>query len=205
MIDKIEPNKLIQAIAKKLESVIDQPEWSKFVKTGTSKQRPPIQDDWWFIRAASVLRAIEQKGPIGVSKLRIKYGGRKNLGVRPEHFKKGSGKIIRIILQQLEEAKLVKYETKGVHKGRVITNEGKTLLFSTSKELIPKEKKSSETKSKEMPKKVEEPKHKEIVNDSKEQPKIKEAVSDSKEQPKNNEAVSDSKETPKEPVSKKGE
>lgn len=135
MIDNIEPRILIENVAEKLKSVIDMPEWAKFVKTGSSKQRPPVNLDWWFVRAASILRTVDNKGPIGVAKLRSKYGGKINNGMAPEHFKKASGKIIRTILQQLENAMLVKQDVKEAHKGRVITSEGKKLLFGTSKEL----------------------------------------------------------------------
>lgn len=136
MIDKVEPRILIEKVATKLKSVIDMPEWAKFVKTGVNRQRPPVSNDWWFIRAAAILRSVDNLGPIGVSKLRTKYGGKKNNGVAPEHFRRSSGKIIRAILQQLENAKLLKQEQVGNYKGRVTTSEGKKLLFSTTKELL---------------------------------------------------------------------
>ncbi|MFH1399906.1 MAG: 30S ribosomal protein S19e [Nanoarchaeota archaeon] len=113
----------------RLKGTIQPPEWAAYVKTGTHKDRPPENPDWWYVRAASVLRRVNDTGPIGVAKLRVKYGGRKNRGVKPERFAKGSANIIRTILQQLEEKQLVKQETKGVHKGRVITQKGKKILF----------------------------------------------------------------------------
>lgn len=128
MIEEVSPSELIEAAAKELAKVIEKPEWADFVKTGVHKERPPVKDDWWHMRAASILRATYIKGPIGVSKLRTKYGGRKNCGYKPEHFRKGSGKIIRTILQQLEKEGLIKQGTKGVHKGRIITQKGKKLL-----------------------------------------------------------------------------
>ena len=45
---------------------------------------------------------IYRHGPIGVSKLRTKYGGKKNRGHKPEHFYKGSGSVARKVLQQFE-------------------------------------------------------------------------------------------------------
>jgi small subunit ribosomal protein S19e len=172
MIDKVEPRILIKNISEKLKSVIDMPEWAKFVKTGVSKQRPPINDDWWFVRAASILRTIDNKGPIGVAKLRSKYGSKKNNGVAPDHFRKASGKIIRTILQQLEKAQLLKQEAKGVHKGRITTDEGKKLLYGTSKALASMKpaKKIVEVK-KEVPKLVEK-KTKSEVEVKKEVPKL---------------------------------
>ncbi len=100
------------------------PEWSLWVKTGVSRERPPDDPDWWYKRAASILRKLYLKGPLGVDDLRLMYGGRKDRGVRPEHFYKGGGAIIRKILQQLEEAGLV----EKTPKGRVLTSKGRSLL-----------------------------------------------------------------------------
>ena len=129
--------------------------WAIIVKTGMHKERPPSKNDWWYIRSASVLRKIYRYGPIGVSKLRTKYGGKKNRGVKPEHFYKGSGNIIRKILQQLETAGFVKKEEKDVHKGRVITAEGKKFLNGIASQIskIPAQKEpKKETKQEVKPK-----------------------------------------------------
>ena len=121
---------LILKAAEELKKVpeIKAPEWAEFVKTGMHKERPPVNGDWWFMRTASVLRAVYRLGPVGVSKLRTKYGGRKNRGVKKEHFFKGSGSILRKALQQLEKAGFVKFVEKGVHKGRIITPKGRAFL-----------------------------------------------------------------------------
>lgn len=133
-------NELIIKLAEKLKKTdnIKSPDWAIFVKTGCFKERPPVDKDWWFIRAASILRTVERLGPIGVSKLRVKYGGKKNRGHKPEHFFTGSGKIIRLILQQLEKEGLIVKVVKGVHKGKVVTPVGNKLLNDTAKEISPK-------------------------------------------------------------------
>lgn len=127
-IENADPNALILALAKEFESVgaIKAPEWAKFVKTGAHKERPPAQENWWYVRAAAVLRTVFRDGPIGVAKLRSKYGGRKNRGSKPEKFVKGSGNIIRKILQQLDAAGYTKKMDKG--KGRVILPSGQAIL-----------------------------------------------------------------------------
>ena len=123
---------LIDKTAQQLENIseIKPPDWSGFVKTGPHKERPPLQDNWWYIRAASILRKLYLGEQVGVSRLRSVYGGRKNRGHKPEHKYKASGAIIRKILQQLEAAGFVKTE-KG--KGRVITQKGRALLNSVAK------------------------------------------------------------------------
>ncbi len=126
---------LIERLKEKLKEMpeIKPPEWAKYVKTGSHKERPPQQDDWWYIRAASILRTIYLRGPVGVEKLRTKYGGRKDRGVRPERFRKASGHIIRKIMQQLEQARLLE---KVERKGRRITPKGQSLLDRLAVEIL---------------------------------------------------------------------
>jgi len=123
---------LVMKAAEHLEKMPEfaPPAWAAFVKTGVHKQRPPTQDNWWFIRSASILRKVYLSQRIGVSKLRKVYGGRKNRGHKPEHKKRASGSIIREILQQHEKAGFLKME-KG--KGRSITPKGQKFLDSIAK------------------------------------------------------------------------
>jgi small subunit ribosomal protein S19e len=135
-------NELILKAAEELEKMSDMtpPSWADFVKTGMHKERAPTQNNWWYIRAAAVLQTIQKKGPIGVSKLRTKYGGKKNRGHKPEKFFRASGNILRKILQQLEKSGLAKKAEKGIHKGRIITPQGAKLLGKAAEEIM-KEKK----------------------------------------------------------------
>lgn len=122
----VPPNDLIKEVTQELKKSENMapPEWSRFVKTGAHKERPPEQDDWWHIRAAALLLTIAKHGPVGIERLRTKYGGRKNRGHKPEHLKKASGNIIRTILQQLEKDNLILKKPKG----RVIAPAGQKLL-----------------------------------------------------------------------------
>ena len=106
------------------------PAWSFFVKTGVSKERPPQENDFWYARAASILRQLYIHKVVGVIRLRTRYGGKKNRGMRPSRFRKGSGKIIRTILQQAEKAGLLEKCLEGKRFGRRLTQEGKDVLES---------------------------------------------------------------------------
>jgi len=120
---------LAKEVAQGLKGKIEVPKWVQFVKTGSNKDRPPLNKDWWYIRAASILRTIYKNGaPVGVSKLRSKYGGRKNRGLKPHKFRKASGSVIRKLLQQLEKAGYLAYKKDGVQKGRIVTSAGVSLL-----------------------------------------------------------------------------
>jgi small subunit ribosomal protein S19e len=119
--------KLAQAL-KNMEE-FNQPEWSHFVKTGIAKKRPPQEKDFWHKRAASILRQIYVHKTVGVNRLKTRYGSRKNRGMRPEVFRKASGKIIRTILQQAEKAELLtKTNEIGRRAGRKLTEKGKELM-----------------------------------------------------------------------------
>ncbi len=125
--------KLAEALKKIPE--FKQPEWIKYVKSGSAKARPIDDLDFWHKRAAGILRQIYRRKIVGVNRLRIKYGSRKRRGHKPERFKKAGGKIIRIILQQSDKAGLTEITkgVKGVRRnkpGRQLTQKGKKFLES---------------------------------------------------------------------------
>jgi len=105
------------------------PEWVDYVKSSPSKQRPIEEEDFWYKRAASILRQIYINKTVGVGRLRVRYGSKKSRGVRPEEFQKAGGKIIRSILQQSGKAGLTEiYKERGKKCGRRITEKGKKFL-----------------------------------------------------------------------------
>ncbi len=133
---EIKAEKFIEVLAERLKAMDEfkMPEWATFVKTGISKMRPPEKDDWWYIRAASILRTIYVNGVVGISKLRTKYGSKKNRGVKPEKFYKASGKIIRTIVQQGTKVGFVEH-IKEKRAGRRLTKKGKEFLEALATEL----------------------------------------------------------------------
>ncbi|HLC81288.1 MAG TPA: 30S ribosomal protein S19e [Candidatus Nanoarchaeia archaeon] len=139
----VNPHSLIHQAAGELkkQKLVTAPEWSPFVKTGRHKERLPDKLDWWFNRSAAVLRTVAKLGPIGTEKLRTKYGGLKGRGHKPERFYKGSGSIIRTILQQLESSGLIKQTQKGAHKGRVVTPKGTSFLDKLAVQIAKEERK----------------------------------------------------------------
>ena len=134
----VQPYALAKEVASSLKGKITPPKWAVFIKTGAHKERPPLEQDWWYIRAASVLRTVYKNKIVGVSKLRSKYGGAKNRGVRPSKFTKASGAVLRKILQQLETAGFLKLKKEGLSKGRVITPAGIALLHTSAQKVAKK-------------------------------------------------------------------
>ena len=132
MAKSITTERLIEEAARRLEKMEEMkpPEWAKFVKTGVCKERPPSQNNWWYVRSASILHKLSKNKSSGISRLRKVYGSRKRRGHKPEHKYPASGAVIRRVLQQLEKAGFVKTE-KG--KGRMITAKGKLFLNEITK------------------------------------------------------------------------
>ncbi len=130
-VQSVEPGvfntQLAQAL-KERKAEFEAPEWAALVKTGTHTMRPTANPDFWHARAASILRQIYLQETVGVQRLRTRYGGKKNRGGKPSKFKRGGGKIIRIILQQAETAGLVQKAPEGQKAGRQLTPEGKEFL-----------------------------------------------------------------------------
>jgi len=127
--------KLIERLAAKLGSyeAIKPPEWANFVKTGAHREKAPVRNDWWQVRVAAVLRKVYLKGPIGIERLAAEYGGKSDHGSAPFHAVRGSRKIAREVVRQLENSKLVK---KDRGKGRIVTPDGQSLVDNASHELL---------------------------------------------------------------------
>lgn len=133
---------LIKRLAEELKEnfpEITPPPWAMFVKTGCFKERVPVDPNWWYVRAASILRKLYVKGPLGVSRLATEYGGTKKGRRRPPHFRKAGRNHIRKILQQLEKSGLVHKVDK---KGRQLTPKGMSFLDSLAADILKRYKSS---------------------------------------------------------------
>src|SRR3989344_297908 len=131
----IAPSKLINMASEELKKIEDMkmPVWAYSVKTVVAKERPPEDINWWYKRAASLMRKLYVHNLIGVNRLRSKYSSRKNNGHKPEHTYIAGGKIIRVILQQLEKAEFVQKKEIKKRKGRSLTKKGKSFLDNVVK------------------------------------------------------------------------
>jgi small subunit ribosomal protein S19e len=130
-------DELIEALAADLSDRLDAPEWADFAKTGPNRELPPEQSDFFARRAASVLRKVAMKAPIGVERLSTEYGGTTDgsnrYQVAPSKRTDGSQKLLREILQQLEDEGLIMTRDG---EGRDITPEGQRLLDETAGQVL---------------------------------------------------------------------
>jgi len=119
---------LITTLSKFLKENVGEvapPTWAVNAKTGSHRERPPANPDWWYTRCASLLRKLYIHGPVGIARLRVEYGGRLRKGTHIEHSRVSGGSAIREPLQQLQKAGFIAIEAK---QGRKLTTEGISLL-----------------------------------------------------------------------------
>ena len=125
------PNMLIESVAEQLKGIkgLEPPEWAGYVKTGIHREKSPVNEDWWYVRLAAIMRKVYIHGPIGSSRLSAEFGGPRDRGSKPNRAVRGSGSVARKALQQLDNAGLL---TTIRYKGRVISPQGQKLLDNTA-------------------------------------------------------------------------
>ena len=101
------------------------PKWADLVKTGVHKELAPYDPDWYFVRAAAIVRKIYLEPGTGVGTLQKRFGGGFRRGARPTHHRDCSGGIIRNILITLDDLKITEKTAKG---GRKISRVGQQAL-----------------------------------------------------------------------------
>ena len=127
----VKSSDIVRLAAERLKDKIEKPAYVDFVKSGPNKERVPQDVNFFYVRSASILRQVYINGPIGVSRLRTRYGSRKEHVVHKRHHMRAGGSVIRDALQGLERLKYV----KNTKKGRVITPQGKSFMDKIAKEL----------------------------------------------------------------------
>jgi small subunit ribosomal protein S19e len=130
----VKASEVIKLAAERLKDKIKKPSYIDFVKTGANKERVPQDSNFFYVRSASILRQVYLNGPIGVSKLRTRYGSRKEHVVHRRHHVKAGGSIIRDAMQGLEKIGYIKQSATS-DKGRIITPQGKSFMDKIAKEL----------------------------------------------------------------------
>ena len=101
------------------------PKWADLVKTGVHKELAPYDPDWYFVRAAAIVRKIYLRKGTGVGDLKKRFGGSYRRGSRPEHHRDSAGGIIRACVLSLDELKVTEKCAKG---GRQISRVGQQAL-----------------------------------------------------------------------------
>jgi len=129
-------NLFVERLASELRETVEQlkpPAWVGRAKASLHAEAPPVSEDWWYIRASSVMRKLYVHGPSGVSHLAAAYGGRLSRGPASERAWAGGRSSIRKILQQLESAGLVEKQRK---EGRALTGKGRAIMDQLASSIV---------------------------------------------------------------------
>ena len=130
---EVDASEFIGRAATKLKaSNVQKPKYVELVKSGAGKERAPADQDFWYVRCASILRQVYLNGPLGVSALRTRYGNRKRHVIHTHHHFRAGGSLIKDAFDALEKLGYVK---KTGH-GRVITPTGKSFVDKVSNEIV---------------------------------------------------------------------
>ncbi|KAI8319336.1 40S ribosomal protein S19-A [Martensiomyces pterosporus] len=100
---------------------LEVPAWTEYAKTGSFKELSPYDQDWFYVRAASVARHIYLRGGVGIGALSERHGGSKRRGSRPNHHAVSSTNVARKVVQGLEKLGILEKHANG---GRKITSAG---------------------------------------------------------------------------------
>ena len=99
----------------------------RYSPNNSAKGLAPLDDDWLYIRVASLARKIYIRPRAGVRLLTHLYGSAQHTGHSLPHHVNAGGKIIRWGLQQLEKLKVIKKDKKGDElkiNSRIVSKEG---------------------------------------------------------------------------------
>ena len=130
---EVESDELVKKAADRLkEQSIAKPAYIDYVKSGAGRDRAPSDENFWYMRCASILRQAYINGPIGISKLRTRYGNRKRHAVTHRHHRKAGGSIIKDAFDALEKNGYV----AKTEKGRAITDKGRSFMDKVANELL---------------------------------------------------------------------
>mmetsp|Transcript_18461 Transcript_18461/g.51795 ORF Transcript_18461/g.51795 Transcript_18461/m.51795 type:complete len:151 (+) Transcript_18461:147-599(+) len=99
------------------------PTWVDVVKTAHAKELPPMDEDWYFVRAAAICRRLYSRPDIGIGRFTTLFGTKLRRGQRKERQSKAAAGLIRHICKALEEVGILE-KSASVKGGRKLTASG---------------------------------------------------------------------------------
>jgi small subunit ribosomal protein S19e len=126
-VEEVCPVIFIAKLAKHLEEDknMSPPMEADYIKTSHARERPPVETNWYYTRAASILRKLymeEVKHPKraekgkGVTWFAKAYGTSKNNGHKPSHRVEAARGLLRRALQSLESMDYVARTSLGARR-----------------------------------------------------------------------------------------
>ena len=138
-------NKFVNQVAAffKEKNIIKIPKYASLVKTSRSHDCEPINPDYFYYKAAAIVRKLyrTKSKNVGVGSLRVKYSKKERRGSQPHKTFRAGGKIIREIVIQLKNAGYLKnYGGKEdeTNSGLFLTQKGRSELDKIASGLMKK-------------------------------------------------------------------
>jgi small subunit ribosomal protein S19e len=131
----VDQDKIVTGVAVflKKSGKLKVPDNMDIVKTSKSKELGPANNDWFYVRCASILRRMYHRSPIGVGAVKKIYGARKRNGSQPSHFCRADGAVARRAIQALDHIKLVEKHPDG---GRKLSAQGQRDLDRIASQIV---------------------------------------------------------------------
>lgn len=123
---RVKATPLIEAIKETLKTNgdIKLPKDCDIIKTSHGKQHAPEDQFWFHTRMASIVRTAMCKGGVSLKGMQRKYSCRKNAGVRPTRYAKGSDFVNESAVEQLVKIGWFDFS----NKKDVLTSKAKDVL-----------------------------------------------------------------------------
>jgi small subunit ribosomal protein S19e len=108
----------------KSQGKVQVPQWAEYVKTGVARELSPYNADWFFVRMAAIARRVYINPNVGVGAFKKIFGTKQRNGGGHNSASLGSGKVIRLAVQQLQKLGLLE-ASKASKGGRVVSSKGR--------------------------------------------------------------------------------
>lgn len=116
-------NMALKAYLKSSNKVV-LPQDYDIMKTGEGRELAPDDDDWYYLRVASIVRQIAKKGVVTPGFLAERYGSRKNRGCKPSKYVPGYREIGESVLENLRGMGWIDEKDSA----DMLTEQGKTVV-----------------------------------------------------------------------------
>ena len=119
--------------------MITPPHYNNLVKCSYSNELAPLDPNWFYVKAAAVVRKIyiTKSKTLGVGSLKSMFNKKHRRGVNCSVTSRHSGKILRDIIGQLKKIGYVEnyVSSEGASLGLLVTRLGKAQLDKISASL----------------------------------------------------------------------
>ncbi|KAL0229959.1 hypothetical protein PCE1_003523 [Barthelona sp. PCE] len=133
---QVTADQFIQACGLHLKNanILELPTEITYIKSAPGRELGPQDPDWFFKRAAAILRRVYIQPGIGLGGFAKYFGAKARNGHARNHGALAARGVIRRIIQNFEKAGLIEQSTKG----RVLSSEGRRVCDTVATNILKK-------------------------------------------------------------------